>query len=135
MHQNGPSLSSQRPRVFKCPSCDKAFAKPSQLERHNRTHTGKVNRPSQAHKPLSYTHTHITLHTYIHTYTQTYIISHLHPTWNSIHIGKNGNVLVIQTLFKLLTIIFKRIVACTTALIRYPFIASMGRSGQLHETS
>ncbi|KAG5271301.1 hypothetical protein AALO_G00178200 [Alosa alosa] len=41
VHQNGPSLSSQRPRVFKCPSCDKAFAKPSQLERHNRTHTGE----------------------------------------------------------------------------------------------
>ncbi|XP_028834618.1 zinc finger protein 236 isoform X2 [Denticeps clupeoides] len=41
VHQDGPSLSSQRPRVFKCSSCDKAFAKPSQLERHNRTHTGE----------------------------------------------------------------------------------------------
>ncbi|XP_039592540.1 zinc finger protein 236-like isoform X1 [Polypterus senegalus] len=44
-HQDGPSLSSQRPRIFKCTSCDKAFAKPSQLERHNRTHTGE--RPFQ----------------------------------------------------------------------------------------
>ncbi|KAG7469963.1 hypothetical protein MATL_G00134380 [Megalops atlanticus] len=41
VHQQGPSLSSQRPRIFKCSSCDKAFAKPSQLERHNRTHTGE----------------------------------------------------------------------------------------------
>ncbi|KAJ8411571.1 hypothetical protein AAFF_G00163790 [Aldrovandia affinis] len=41
VHQQGPSLSSQRPRTFKCCSCDKAFAKPSQLERHNRTHTGE----------------------------------------------------------------------------------------------
>ncbi|XP_061116663.1 zinc finger protein 236-like isoform X1 [Conger conger] len=41
VHQQGPSLSSQRPRTFKCSSCEKAFAKPSQLERHNRTHTGE----------------------------------------------------------------------------------------------
>ncbi|XP_048848469.1 zinc finger protein 236-like isoform X2 [Brienomyrus brachyistius] len=41
VHQQGPSLSSQRPRTLKCSTCDKAFAKPSQLERHNRTHTGE----------------------------------------------------------------------------------------------
>ncbi|XP_066507917.1 zinc finger protein 236-like [Hoplias malabaricus] len=41
VHQNGPTLSSQKPRVFKCSNCDKAFAKPSQLERHMRTHTGE----------------------------------------------------------------------------------------------
>nr|XP_015212650.1 PREDICTED: zinc finger protein 236 isoform X2 [Lepisosteus oculatus] len=41
IHQQGPSLSSQRPKIFKCSSCDKAFAKPSQLVRHNRTHTGE----------------------------------------------------------------------------------------------
>ncbi|MBN3276508.1 ZN236 protein, partial [Polyodon spathula] len=45
IHQDGPSLSSQRPKIFKCPYCEKAFAKPSQLERHNRTHTGE--RPFQ----------------------------------------------------------------------------------------
>ncbi|KAG7254390.1 hypothetical protein CRUP_011562 [Coryphaenoides rupestris] len=41
VHQPGPSPSSQKPRVFSCTSCDKAFAKRSQLERHNRTHTGE----------------------------------------------------------------------------------------------
>lgn len=41
VHQPGPSPSSQKPRVFNCSSCVKAFAKRSQLERHNRTHTGK----------------------------------------------------------------------------------------------
>ncbi|KAI4893818.1 hypothetical protein NFI96_014917 [Prochilodus magdalenae] len=41
VHLSGPTLSSQKPRVFKCASCDKAFAKPSQLERHVRTHTGE----------------------------------------------------------------------------------------------
>ncbi|KAK7887145.1 hypothetical protein WMY93_026766 [Mugilogobius chulae] len=41
VHQPGPSLSSQKPRVFNCSSCSKAFAKRSQLERHNRTHTGE----------------------------------------------------------------------------------------------
>lgn len=40
VHQPGPSPSSQKPRVFNCSSCSKAFAKRSQLERHNRTHTG-----------------------------------------------------------------------------------------------
>ncbi|XP_035985898.1 zinc finger protein 236 isoform X3 [Fundulus heteroclitus] len=41
VHQPGPSPSSQKPRVFNCSSCAKAFAKRSQLERHNRTHTGE----------------------------------------------------------------------------------------------
>uniref|UniRef100_A0A3B3Z266 C2H2-type domain-containing protein n=1 Tax=Poecilia mexicana TaxID=48701 RepID=A0A3B3Z266_9TELE len=41
VHQPGPSPSSQKPRVFNCTSCAKAFAKRSQLERHNRTHTGE----------------------------------------------------------------------------------------------
>lgn len=41
VHQPGPSPSSQKPRVFNCLSCTKAFAKRSQLERHNRTHTGQ----------------------------------------------------------------------------------------------
>ncbi|KAF0045089.1 hypothetical protein F2P81_001618 [Scophthalmus maximus] len=41
VHQPGPSPSSQKPRVFNCSSCVKAFAKRSQLERHNRTHTGE----------------------------------------------------------------------------------------------
>lgn len=40
VHNKGPKVNSQKPKVFKCPSCDKAFAKPSQLERHIRTHTG-----------------------------------------------------------------------------------------------
>lgn len=34
-------MNTQKPKVFKCPNCDKAFSKPSQLERHNRTHTGE----------------------------------------------------------------------------------------------
>lgn len=41
VHQPGPSPSSQKPRLFNCQSCTKAFAKRSQLERHNRTHTGQ----------------------------------------------------------------------------------------------
>lgn len=45
VHQPGPSPSSQKPRVFNCSSCAKAFAKRSQLERHNRTHTGQ--RPTE----------------------------------------------------------------------------------------
>lgn len=44
LHQPGPSPSSQKPRVFNCSSCVKAFAKRSQLERHNRTHTGTEGR-------------------------------------------------------------------------------------------
>jgi hypothetical protein len=50
VHQRGPSLGSQRPKFFKCSSCDKAFAKPSQLERHNRTHTGN---PTHARTTLT----------------------------------------------------------------------------------
>lgn len=45
-HQAGPSLSSQKPRVFKCGACEKAFAKPSQLERHSRIHTGNRAPPA-----------------------------------------------------------------------------------------
>ncbi|KAM9807354.1 zinc finger protein 236-like isoform X3 [Syngnathus typhle] len=41
VHQPGPSPSSLKPRDFSCSSCGKAFPKRSQLERHNRTHTGE----------------------------------------------------------------------------------------------
>ncbi|TNN42839.1 Zinc finger protein 236 [Liparis tanakae] len=50
VHQPGPSPSSQKPRVFSCSSCVKAFAKRSQLERHNRTHTGT---PARRHPSVT----------------------------------------------------------------------------------
>uniref|UniRef100_A0A3B4G659 Zinc finger protein 236 n=1 Tax=Pundamilia nyererei TaxID=303518 RepID=A0A3B4G659_9CICH len=53
VHQPGPSPSSQKPRVFSCSSCVKAFAKRSQLERHNRTHTERPFKCTQCDKAFN----------------------------------------------------------------------------------
>ncbi|KAA0703564.1 Zinc finger protein 236 [Triplophysa tibetana] len=67
VHNKRPKANSQKAKVFKCSNCDKAFAKPSQLERHIRTHTGerpfKCSLCDKAFNQKSALHVHRVKHT------------------------------------------------------------------------